>query len=390
MAETPEHRRLLRTDVPGVYRRGRRYVAITRYRGRLVKSYHRTKSEAKEAKARRDSGERPTAREPFASYAERWVAEYRGRTAKGLAPTTREDYAYLIREYAIPFFGRKAVGDIGPLDVKRFIEHLATLTQKRRRRLPDGRVASVRDRSAPLLSSASIRRILAPLKALLAEAYELELLPSNPARVRVVIPGERSTRRAPKVMTTDEVAAVLRELSDRDRLLFTFLSRTGVRISEALGAKWKDIEQTDDGPVFYIRRQYYRGELREEAKTDAGSRGVALLPSVMRDLLRHRTTTRYSVADDPIFPTITGMHQDAHNVRNRLRPAAKAAGVPWVTPHVFRHSLATELRDRGYDASVIARVLGHTDEAFTRRVYIHTRDVPRFDDLDEGAGAARP
>jgi integrase len=150
-------------------------------------------------------------------------------------------------------------------------------------------VASVRDRSAPLLSSASIRRILAPLKALLAEAYELELLPSNPARVRVVIPGERATRRAPMVMTTDEAAAVLRELSDRDRLLFTFLSRTGVRISEALGAKRKDIEQTDDGPVFYIRRQCYRGELREEAKTKVmtrGNPGVADRPQLARHTTR--------------------------------------------------------------------------------------------------------
>lgn len=388
MSATPEHRRLIRTDVPGVYRRGRRYVAITRYRGRLVKTYHRTKSEAKEAKAGRDAGDRPTAREPFARYAERWLIEYRGRTAKGLAPTTREDYAYLIREYAIPFFDRKAIGDIGPLDVKRFIEHLATLTQKRRRRQPDGSVASVRDRSAPPLSPASIRRIVAPLKALLAEAYELELLPSNPAKVRVVVPGERPTRTAPKHMTTEEVAAVLEALPERDRLLFAFLSRTGVRISEALGAKWKDIEQTDDGPVFQIRRQHYRGELRDETKTEAGSRAVALLPSVMRDLMRHRASTSYAAEDDPIFPTIIGTHQDAHNVRKRLRPAARAAGVPWVTPHVFRHSLATELRDRGYDASVIARVLGHTDEAFTRRVYIHTREAPRFDDLDASADAS--
>lgn len=390
MAATPEHRRLLRTDVPGVFRRGTRYVAITRHRGRLVKSYHRTKSEAKEAKARRDAGDRPTSREPFARYAERWLTEYRGRTAKGLAPTTREDYAYLIREYAIPFFDRKAIGDIGPLDVKQFIEHLTTLTQKRRRRLPDGTVASVRARGAKPLSPATIRRIMCPLKALLAEAYELELLPSNPAKVRVVVPGERSTRTAPKTMTTEEVAAVLKALPERDRLLFTFLSRTGVRISEALGAKWKDIEQTDDGPVFQIRRQHYRGELREGAKTDAGTRAVALLPSVMRDLLRHRAGTRYPADDDPIFPTITGTHQDAHNVRRRLRPAVKAAGVPWVTPHVFRHSLATELRDRGYDTSVIARVLGHTDEAFTRRVYIHTRDAPRFDDLDQSASSAGP
>lgn len=384
MAATPEHRRLIRTDVPGVYRRGRRYVAITRYRGRLVKTYHRTKSEAKEAKARRDSGERPTAREPFARYAERWLVEYRGRTAKGLAPSTRADNAYAIREYAIPFFGTKAIGDVGPLDVKQFIEHLAALRQKRRRRLPDGTVAYVRERSAPTLSPATIRRIVAPLKSLLAEAYELELLPSNPGKVRVIVPGERQASGGPKYMTTEEVAVVLEALSDRDRLLFVFLSRTGVRISEALGAKWKDIEQTEDGPVFHVRRQHYRGELREEAKTDAGARAVALLPSLMRDLLEHRGTTPYPADDDPIFPTITGTHQDAHNVRNRLRPAARAAGVAWVTPHVFRHSLATELRDRGYDASIIARVLGHTDEAFTRRVYIHTREVPRFDDLDVG------
>lgn len=224
----------------------------------------------------------PTAREPFARYAERWLIEYCGRTAKGLAATTREDYAYLIREYAIPFFDRKAIGDIGPLDVKQFIEHLATLTQKRRRRLPDGAVASVRDRSAPPLSPASIRRIVAPLKALLAEAYELELLPSNSAKVRAVVPGERPTRTAPKTMTTDAVVVVLEALPERDRLLFTFLSRTGVRISEALGVKWKDIEQTDDGPVFHICRQHYRGVLREEAKTDAGIRAVALLPSVRR------------------------------------------------------------------------------------------------------------
>lgn len=60
-------------------------------------------------------------------------------------------------------------------------------------------------------------------------------------------------------------------------------------------------------------------------------------------------------------------------MRRRLRPAAEAAAVPWVTPHVFRHSLATGLRDGGYEG-VIAKILGHPDEAFTRRVSIHTKD----------------
>jgi site-specific recombinase XerD len=56
--------------------------------------------------------------------------------------------------------------------------------------------------------------------------------------------------------------------------------------------------------------------------------------------------------------------------------------VPWVTPHVLRHSLATELLEHGHDISVVAKVLGHGSEAFTRRVYVHARETPRFDDLD--------
>ena len=56
--------------------------------------------------------------------------------------------------------------------------------------------------------------------------------------------------------------------------------------------------------------------------------------------------------------------------------------MPWVTPHVFRHTLATRLIEHGYDAGLVAKVLGHRSEAFTRRVHIHPPEVPRFDELD--------
>src|SRR6185436_19090959 len=87
---------------------------------------------------------------------------------------------------------------------------------------------------------------------------------------------------------------------------------------------------------------------------------------------------------DPIFPSNTGAHQDDHNVRRRLRPAAVRAGVPWATPHVFRHTLATELRDSGVHDTIIAAVLGHSDPNFTRRTYMHTDEAPRNDHIDEG------
>src|SRR5215203_5566433 len=113
---TPDHRRMVRTSVPGVYRRGERYVAVTRHQGRQVKTYHRTLTQAKMAKARRDAGEQPRSRERFDRYAERWLTEYGGRTRHGLGPTSRADYAYAVRTFAIPFFRGKAIGNITPLD----------------------------------------------------------------------------------------------------------------------------------------------------------------------------------------------------------------------------------------------------------------------------------
>src|SRR5947209_10864447 len=122
---TPPQRRLLKTDVPGVYKRGNRYVAISQFRGKRVKSYHRTKAEARSAKAKRTAGSPPTSREPFERYAERWLVEYRGRTARGISPSTRAAYALLFRTYVIPYFRCRRIGDVGRLDVKQFIDHLA-------------------------------------------------------------------------------------------------------------------------------------------------------------------------------------------------------------------------------------------------------------------------
>jgi hypothetical protein len=59
---TPVQRRLLKTNAPGVYKGGARYVAITRHRGKRVKTYHRTKAEARIAKGERTAGGPPVPR----------------------------------------------------------------------------------------------------------------------------------------------------------------------------------------------------------------------------------------------------------------------------------------------------------------------------------------
>lgn len=150
--KTPPHRRLIRTSTPGIYRRGNRYVAITYDRGQRIKTTHDSKSDARTARARRCAGHHAAGRERFESYVDRWLVEYRGRTAHGLAPSTREAYAWTMRVYVVPYFRGKRIGEIGRADVKRFITHLGAMTPRQRHK------------GATRLAGSTVRTIITPPK----------------------------------------------------------------------------------------------------------------------------------------------------------------------------------------------------------------------------------
>lgn len=78
-----------------------------------------------------------------------------------MAETTRRDYRRSIEGYAMPFFARQRLSNIEPPDVRRLVR-------------------AMEDHG---LKAGSIRKNLAPLKALFATAYEDGAIPSNPTRV---------------------------------------------------------------------------------------------------------------------------------------------------------------------------------------------------------------
>ena len=56
-------------------------------------------------------------------------------------------------------------------------------------------------------------------------------------------------------------------------------------------------------------------------------------------------------------------------IRKAFAAAALAAGVPWCTPHVLRHTAAVWMAEDGVPMAEIAQYLGHTDSRITERVY---------------------
>jgi integrase len=345
---------LERTGTPGVYRRGDRYVTVWRDGGRQRKATFATLPEARRAKRARERGERvPAVGVRFEQYATNWIETYRGRTRRGLTRSTRADYRRSLELYAMPYFAGMRIAAIAPRDVRGYVDHLEALGQ----------------------AASSVRKNFAPVRALLATAVEDGIMAANPASVIRVVGArtdwDESERRA---LTREELAAFFAALPGEWLPFFQLLVQTGLRISEAIGLIWADLELDSSISALSVRRQIYRGHVGPP-KTRYGRRTVPLSCGTARLLRALRGESSFDSDADPVFATPRGTPLDVSNLRVRvLRPTARRAGLEPLGFHVFRHTCASLLFDAGRDIKQIQEWLGHHDPGFTLSTYVHLTD----------------
>ncbi len=358
-ATRPASRPLVRTSTPGIYRRGDRYVVVFKDpSGRQRKRFARTLAEARRLKSELAAdvqrGEyREQSKVTFADHWRSWLAAYAGRTSRGFRERTRQDYGRALEEYAVPFFGRMRLAEIEPQHIKAWLRIVA-------------------DRG---LSAGTIRNVLAPVRAMLADAAEDGLIRANPAvGVRVPVTAKPLDDRR-RELTEHEVETLLQHVPVEHRLLVQVVAETGARISEALAWTWADF----DGRRLHVRRRLSRGEIAEP-KSKYGVRAIPLRKTTAQALWRHRKTTIWSADENPVFASEKGTPLDASNLYHRmLRPARDAAGISHGGWHRLRHTAATRLIEAGARPDQAQRWLGHHDLAFTMRTYVH----PAEDDLPD-------
>jgi integrase len=374
--------KMVRTRDRGIYKRGSRYVVVYYVNGRQRKEAARSLKEARALKRARetdrDRGElQSESRIPFRTYAEEWIERYQGNGRRGFTEDTRDDYRRDLARYAYPFFDERlgrTVSAITPRDVSRWIGWLADESAQGRR-LTDG----------------SIRRIVAPARSCLATAKREGLIRSNPVdgaalpkREEIVEDGEERAR----VFTREQLGAVLEIVHPRHRLFFRLLAATGLRWSEAVALRWRDLE-LELSPRVKVRRAEARrrkgGARYKPPKSKYGRRDVPLDASLARDLRRHRPDSERSGDDDLVFTTRTGTALHYPNMRRRgLEPATSEAGCEWAGFHTFRHSFASLHLARGTSIVQLSRLLGHHSPDFTLRRYAHLIPGDEADPLSLG------
>jgi integrase len=357
-----------KTRTPGIFKRGSRYAFSYRANGAQKWESARTLEEARRRKAERlaDVGRgeyEERSRMGLREYAEAWIERYLGRGRGGFREGTRDEYRRQLDrqldQYVYTYFGTAKLGEVTPSKVAAFVGWLCDEEKQHR-----------------ALSDATVRNIMAPLRACLATAMREGLIRSNPARDADLPhrPTAEESEEQVQAMTAEELSTLLALIADRHRLLFRFLAATGLRISEAVALQWRHLQLDGSQPHVKVRRALVKGRMGAP-KSKHGRREVPLCQELVSALRERRKHTDWPDDEALVFPATNGQPLlQANLYRDALKLAREEAGLSWVGAHSFRHTCASMLFAEGRNAVQVQRWLGHHSPAFTLATYVHLLD----------------
>ncbi len=284
------------------------------------------------------------------AYLSRWL-EDTARTV--IRAATYQLYAIVVRRHIVPRLGGVQLARINPAHVQSLLADLE------------------RTGASPRLR----QLVFDVLHHALRQAVEWNLMPRDPC---AVVTRPRVPRREMQVLTPEQAQRFL-EAAREDRLyaLYAMLIGCGLRLGEALGQSWPDID-LDRGTVT-VRRQLCEvsGKLwLAEPKTERARRTVDLPAFVVDALRQHqeRMQAEGHLLNDRllVFVDTDGGPVHRSNLRRRsFLPLLRRAGIPRIRLHDLRHTAATLHLRQGTHPSIVAHMLGHSRVSMTLDVYSH-------------------
>ena len=290
----------------------------------------------------------------FADYAKEWLKTTVGVRCK---PSTVREYEVILTRHINPAFGAKEFAAITREDIKRSLVSWVEAG----------------------LSRARVHMILRLLSAICTSAMEDEKATANPAaKPGRLLPPQASPKEKIRALTREELARLLETLRQRWPEYFPSfltLARTGMRLGEALGLQWGDIDW--HGGFMEIRRGLRKGTL--SSPKSKKSRRVDMsrqLQETLRVLLATREEQAWRNGWSAL-PEWVFCGEDRHPLcdvtlrRDVLRPALHQAELRQIRIHDLRHTFASLLIQQGESLVYVKEQLGHHSIKITVDTYGH-------------------
>jgi integrase/recombinase XerD len=148
----------------------------------------------------------------------------------------------------------------------------------------------------------------------------------------------------------------------RDRTMIEVLYATGLRVSELIGLKLRDLD-LETGLINCL------GKGSKQRRVPLGGAAIAHLQHYLPVRLRlggdHST--------DLLFIEKGARAMTRQRFWRLIKDYGEAAGIDYITPHILRHSFATALLSNGADLRSVQLLLGHRDIS-TTQIYTHVTD----------------
>ncbi len=290
------------------------------------------------------------------------------------AENTERSYIYWINQY-VAFNDHKHPVEIGENEVRTFLEDLAL---KKR------------------VTASTQNQAFSALLFLYRDVLKLEL-----GKMQNTIRGKVS-KKVPVVLSKQEVHNLIQALNPKHQLIVKILYGSGLRISECLQLRIKDLDLEagvltvkngkGDKDRLSILPESIHEELKEHLKKvkqlhlNDLSEGLGAV-DMPYALNRKYKKAAYEWIWQWVFPSHRisyNLHSKRHErdhldktiLKKPLNKACRLVGImKHVTPHIFRHSFATHLLMNGYDIRKVQELLGH-ESVETTMIYTHVLNTP--------------
>lgn len=213
---------------------------------------------------------------------------------------------------------------------------------------------------------ATISRSIASMKAFYHYMEKEKHITDDPSEH---LKAPKIEKKMPTILSTEEVTRLLEEPNGaspkelRDKAMLELLYATGIRVSELISLKVKDVN---------LKMEYL-------TCSDAHKERIIPFGTVAKEALqRYLEQGRPKLIEDDssewLFTNCSGQAMSRQGFWKLMKSYGRKAGIEAeITPHMLRHSFAAHMVSNGADLKAVQEMLGHSDISTTQ---IYTQVSP--------------